>query len=121
MHAISREIDEGTYFAEYHPMMVQQNKWRAIRYGAEARLVDSDDYKQYSVKETTERLVNLLRPVARELNCLAEIESALELPKATGSAQQLKLWKEAPGTTAMEKGQHVVAEMIQRNSWRISE
>ena len=118
VYAISHEIDEGTYFAEYHPMMVQQNKWRAIRYGAEAPLVDSDSYKQYSVFETTERLVNLLRPIAVELNCKNELESALELPDATGAAQQLKLWEEAPGTTAMEKGQYVVREMIERNSWR---
>ena len=118
VHAISHEIDEGTYFAEYHPMMVQQNKWRAIRYGAEARLVDSDNYKQFSVQKTTERLVEILRPVAKELGCEAEIESALKLPGATGAAQQLKLWEEAPGTTAIEKGQYVVAEMIRRNAWR---
>lgn len=118
VHAISLEIDEGTYFAEYHPMMVQQNKWRATRYGAQAHLVDSDDYKQYSVQVTTERLVEILRPTARELDCVREMEAALRLPLTTGSAQQLKLWHEAPGTTAMEKGQYVVADMIQQNSWR---
>ena len=116
--AISDEIDEGTYFAEYHPMMVQQNKWRAIRYGAEARLVDSDDYKQYSVQKTTERLISLLTPVAKELDCLAELKSAVDLPKQTGSAQQLELWENAPGRSAVEKGRHVVAEMIRRNGGR---
>jgi glutamate---cysteine ligase / carboxylate-amine ligase len=117
VRAISHEIDEGTYFAEYHPMMVQQNKWRAIRYGAEARLVDSDDYKQYSVQKTTQRLVSLLTPVAQELDCARELESAVHLPKQTGSAQQLDLWQNAPGTTAIDKGRHVVSEMISRNGW----
>ncbi len=118
VRAISNEIDEGTYLSEYHPMMVQQNKWRAIRYGAEARLVDSDDYKQYSVKKTTQRLVSLLTPVAKELDCLAELESAARLPKLTGSAQQIELWHKAPGNTVLEKGGHVVSEMIRLNSWR---
>jgi carboxylate-amine ligase len=118
VRAISHEIDEGTYFAEYHPMMVQQNKWRAIRFGAEARLVDSDDYTQYSVQKTTERLVTLLKPVSEELDCVAELESALNLSRQTGSAQQIELWHAAPGTTAIDKGRHVVAEMIRRNDWR---
>lgn len=118
VYALSNEIEEGTYFAEYHPMMVQQNKWRAIRYGAEARLVDSDDYKQYSVLKTTEHLVQLLTPVAEVLDCVSELKSALNLPNATGSAQQIQLWKDAPGTTAIEKGQYVVREMIHRNRWQ---
>lgn len=118
VHAISQQIDEGTYFAEYHPMMVQQNKWRAIRYGAEARLVDSDDYKQYSVLDTTKRLVSLLAPTAKELGCLSELESAIHLPSLTGSAQQLALWHAAEGTTAIDKGRHVVSEMIRQNNWR---
>lgn len=118
VHAISRQIDEGTYFTDYHPMMVQQNKWRAIRYGAEARLVDSDDYKQYSVQDTTQRLVSLLTPMAKELDCLKELESAVHLPKLTGSAQQLALWQAADGTTAIDKGRYVVSEMIRQNDWR---
>ncbi len=115
--AISNEIDEGTYFAEYHPMMIQQNKWRAIRYGSQARLVDSDDYKQYSVQKTTERLATLLTPVAQELDCVKELEAAVHLPKQTGSAQQIALWQNAPGQTAEEKGRHVVSEMIKKNGW----
>jgi carboxylate-amine ligase len=98
--------------------MVQQNKWRAIRYGAEARLVDSDDYKQYSVHDTTKRLVEILTPTAKELDCLPELESALHLPKLTGSAQQLALWQSATGTTAIDKGRHVVSEMIRQNDWQ---
>lgn len=116
VHAISNEIEEGTYFSEYHPMMVQQNKWRAIRYGAQARLVDSDDYKQYSVLKTTERLVQLLTPVAEVLDCVSELKAAIDLPKSTGAAQQIQLWNDAPGTTAIEKGQYVVAEMLKTNS-----
>ena len=121
VHAISNEIEEGTYFAEYHPMMVQQNKWRAIRYGAEAPLVDSDNYQQYSVQQTTDHLVELLRPVADELDCREELESAADLPQHTGSAQQMELWRNAPGSTAIEKGQYVVSEMIRKNDWHKSQ
>ena len=43
--ALSDEIDNGTYQHDSHPMMVQQNKWRAARFGNQARLVDTDTYR----------------------------------------------------------------------------
>ena len=92
--AISEQIDQGTYQSEYHPMIVQQNKWRATRYGAQAQLVDSDDYKQYSVQETTDHLVERLLPTAEMLGCAAELESARRLPSQTGAEQQLQLYAE---------------------------
>src|SRR5690606_2186644 len=38
---LSREIDEGAYQHDCHPMMVRQNKWRASRFGTQARLVNA--------------------------------------------------------------------------------
>src|SRR5690606_12388545 len=87
--AISNEIDEGAYLSETHPMMVEQNKWRATRFGAGARLVDSDDYKQHPVQETVGRLVQLLLPTAERLDCLDELKGAVHLPDTTGAQQQL--------------------------------
>ena len=43
--ALSDEIDNGTYQHDSHPMMVQQNKWRAARFGNQANLVDTDTYR----------------------------------------------------------------------------
>ncbi|MBL8848076.1 MAG: YbdK family carboxylate-amine ligase, partial [Planctomycetaceae bacterium] len=92
--AISREIDEGTYQSEYHPMMVAQNKWRATRFGADARLVNTDDYKPYGVQELLDRLVTVLRPVSKELRCADELESCRSLPKQSGAAEQLRIHAE---------------------------
>jgi carboxylate-amine ligase len=90
--AISRQIDEGTYLSEYHPMIVQQNKWRAARYGAQAQLVNSDDYHQYSVQQTVDQLVDRLLPVAESLDCTQELQSARRLPCNTGAEQQMSLY-----------------------------
>ena len=68
--ALSDEIDHGTYQHDSHPMMVQQNKWRAARFGNQARLVDTYTYRVGDrVADTVERLVELLRPTAAELRC----------------------------------------------------
>ncbi|MCH7688465.1 MAG: YbdK family carboxylate-amine ligase [Planctomycetes bacterium] len=112
VQALSNEIDEGTFQSEYHPMMVQQNKWRATRYGADARLVDSEDYKQYSVQETTDRLIEILSPKAEELDCLAELQSVSKLPSVTGAKQQLEIFQKT------NSRREVVKQMLEQNSWQ---
>ena len=107
--AISREIDEGTYQSEYHPMMVAQNKWRATRFGADARLVNTDDYKPYSVQELLDRLVTALRPIAKELRCADELEACRALPEQSGAAEQLRIHAETHSRHA------VVQRMLERH------
>lgn len=111
--AISREIDDGTYLSEYHPMMVAQNKWRAARYGSDARLVNTDDYRPYSVQQTIDRLVELLRPVAKELRCAAELEACRALPGQTGAEEQLRIHAETLSRHA------VVQRMLERHDQRL--
>ena len=112
VHAISKQIDEGTYLPEYHPMMVQQNKWRATRYGANSHLVNTDDYKQYSVQQTTDQLIDLLLPVAEQLDCVDELQSASRLPANTGAQQQLEIFEET------NSRKEVVRRMLEQNDWR---
>lgn len=114
VHAISQDVEEGTYQRDYHPMMVQQNKWRAARFGAEASLVSSADYEQQSVVDTVDRLVKRLGPIASELGCAAELESVLGIPGQTGAKQQLAIFEETGSQ------QEVVRQMIEQNHWSLS-
>lgn len=111
VQSISDEIDEGTYQSEYHPMMVQQNKWRATRFGASASLVNSRDYQPYSVQKTVESLVDLLTPMSRKLNCEKELRSVCDLPGHTGSEQQLAILQQTGSRD------EVVRQMLDRNPW----
>ena len=110
--AISREIDEGTFQSEYHPMMVQQNKWRATRYGAEAELVSTSDYRQRSVAEVATQLANQLAPIAAELDCVDELESLKQIPANAGARQQLMIYHET------DSRREVVRRMIADNHWK---
>lgn len=109
--AISLEIDQGTFQMDYHPMMVQQNKWRATRYGADAELVSTTDFAQRSVQEVTDGLVTRLRPIAKDLRCEVELESLRDVPVNAGARQQLQLFEETGSR------QEVVRQMIHRNHW----
>lgn len=73
VHALSKQIDEGQYQHDCHPMMVRQNKWRACRFGNRARLVNSYTYEVQSVAEVVETLGGLLEPEAEELGCVEYI------------------------------------------------
>jgi carboxylate-amine ligase len=86
--ALSDEIDNGTYQHDNHPMMVQQNKWRAARFGNQARLVDTVTYQSAPVTETVERLIELLLPTAKELCCESYLEHCAPMARNPSAAQR---------------------------------
>lgn len=74
VEALSDEIDQGTYQHDYHPMIVRLNKWRAARYGLNARLVDSFTLQPYPVRQIVAEQMERLRPIAEQLDCRAYLE-----------------------------------------------
>jgi glutamate---cysteine ligase / carboxylate-amine ligase len=93
--SLSDEIDNGTYQHDSHPMMVQQNKWRAARFGNQAKLVDTDTYRSASVEDTVRRLVDDLRRTAVELDCENYLDHCVTMARNPSSAQrQLDLMAE---------------------------
>lgn len=111
VHTISNEIDEGTFLPEYHPMMVEQNKWRATRYGADAALVSSRDFQQRSVPQLVDELILKLTPAAIELNCLTELQSLATLPPNSGARRQTEIY-EATGSR-----RKVVEKILEVPAW----
>ena len=93
--ALSDKIDNGTYQNDSHPMMVQQNKWRAARFGNQAKLVNTDTYRSESVEAAVVGLVDKLRNTAVELNCETYLDHCLTMARSPSSAQrQLDLMSE---------------------------
>jgi carboxylate-amine ligase len=86
--ALSDEIDQGTYQHDSHPMMVQQNKWRAARFGNQAKLVDTNTYRVASVANTVERLVGMLQPTAVELRCESYLSYCVTMAQNPSAAQR---------------------------------
>lgn len=107
---ISDEIDEGAYQLQHHPMMVQQNKWRATRYGIDASLVNSDSYQLYSVKDSTTHLVDLVSPMSERLKCTDELNGIYDLIHKSGAKRQLEIMEQTGDR------REVVKQMIEENS-----
>ena len=55
-------------------MMVQQNKWRAARFGTAAQLVDSYTHEAMPVSQAVEKLAKHLLPVAKQLGCEKQLD-----------------------------------------------
>jgi carboxylate-amine ligase len=95
VHDLSEEIDRGTYQFDCHPFLIRQNKWRACRYGMDARLVDAATHKAVPARDLVHALVDRLRDRARELDCevyLGKVDDMADQP--TGSVQQLQIFQE---------------------------
>ena len=85
---LSDEIDQGTYQHDCHPMMVQQNKWRAARFGNRAILVDTYTYQTAPVAKVVDEMVTALRPTAVELCCEDYLNHCLDLSREPSAAQR---------------------------------
>ena len=98
--ALSEDIDQGAYQHDCHPMMVQQNKWRACRFGVKADLVNSFTYEVQPVPQIVEYLAKRLSPTADSLGCLKYLQHALNMANRPGWAErQINILKETGDPT----------------------
>jgi carboxylate-amine ligase len=75
-----------------HPALVAENKWRAIRWGLAAELVDleAESARRVPVTRLVGRLLRRLTGVAEELGCRAELDGVRRiLEQGNGAARQL--------------------------------
>lgn len=95
VHDLSEEIDRGTYQYNCHPFLVRQNKWRASRYGMDARLVHPETFRSIPVRKIVHQLCERLQERAGELDCLNHLEIARQMAdEPTGSLRQLDIFHE---------------------------
>ncbi len=95
VHDLSEEIDRGTYQYNCHPFLIRQNKWRAGRYGMDARLVDPQTLLSVPARKVVHALLDRLKDRAVELGCPAQLEIAREMAdEPTGSMRQLDIFRE---------------------------
>jgi carboxylate-amine ligase len=62
-----RDVDEGVPFEDPTPRMIEENMWRAIRFGLDGRLIDLPSGEQYHAREAIDRLAAWTAPIRAEL------------------------------------------------------
>ena len=86
-----RDVDEGVPFSDPAPRLIEENMWRAIRYGLDGRMVDLDRAEEYPAAAIVERLAAWTEPVRAELGV------ELTFPERNG-AQRQRLMIDAGGS-----------------------
>jgi carboxylate-amine ligase len=79
----------------YRSSLIQENKWRALRYGIEADLIDFGKQAAIPVADLVRELMELLGPEIDELGSAEEV-AYLEaiLKEGTGADRQLRVFEE---------------------------
>jgi carboxylate-amine ligase len=83
-----RQLDHGYTLPEPRPWLVRENKWRAARYGLDAEIVIDNSGRLQPVTEAITDLVDDLLPIARRLDCAAELEAIPRLIRRGASYQR---------------------------------
>ncbi|WEK59687.1 MAG: glutamate--cysteine ligase [Candidatus Microbacterium colombiense] len=75
VESFSRALDEGRTLPQMPAWFHRENKWRAARYGLDARVIVDADGTQLPVREHLAQTIDELAPVAVELGCAREFAS----------------------------------------------
>jgi carboxylate-amine ligase len=81
---------------QYRRILILENKWRAQRYGVEAEMGDFGKRVVAPFADLIDEMVELLRPHADRLGCLAEVENARAIVRrGTSADHQLRVYADA--------------------------
>ncbi|WP_221767620.1 glutamate--cysteine ligase [Nocardioides sp. LS1] len=115
MHCLVVDLDTRLAAGETLPTMppwhVQENKWRAARYGLDAIVVLDAANTERLVTEDLADLLVRLEPVAARLGCLDELASVAAIPERGASYQRQRAVAAATGGDLVAVVDSVVREL----------
>ncbi|MFC9896866.1 glutamate--cysteine ligase [Nocardia sp. NPDC127579] len=85
---LDRRVEAGEELPSLPPWHVQENKWRAARYGLDAIVIVDSDSNERLVTDDLMEMLNRLEPIAKQLGCSAELASVAEIPVRGASYQR---------------------------------
>ena len=108
----ARDVDEGVPHEDPAPRLIEENMWRAIRFGLDGKLVDLERGEEYPARAAIERLAAWTAPIRAELG----IE--LAFPEHNGAQRQRRMIE--AGATREEIFAASVAETRQTYSEEVT-
>jgi glutamate---cysteine ligase / carboxylate-amine ligase len=115
MHCLVVDLDSRLAAGETLPVMppwhVQENKWRAARYGLDAIVILDADSNERLVTDDLDDLLERLTPVSRRLGCEDELRSVSDIVTGGASYQRQRAVAERTGGDLVAVVDSVVREL----------
>ncbi len=90
-----RLIKKNLGFRLYRRALLQENKWRALRYGIEGKLIDFGKQEEVTAKELIAELLEFVDDVVDDLGSRKELEHVYKiLERGTSAEAQLQVYRE---------------------------
>ncbi|WP_375486630.1 glutamate--cysteine ligase [uncultured Mycobacterium sp.] len=85
---LDRRLEAGETLPNMPPWHVQENKWRAARYGLDAIIILDANSNERLVTDDLMDVLNRLEPVAKSLHCADELAAVADIPRLGASYQR---------------------------------
>lgn len=85
---LDRRLEAGEQLPQLAPWLVQENKWRAARYGLDAIIIQDSACNERLVTDDLEDIVDRLAPIAVDLGCVDELARVADIPRRGASYQR---------------------------------
>lgn len=94
-------FEKNLSFRIYPRALIMENKWRAVRYGLDGKMIDFGKQKELPTRDLIRELLEFVDDVVDELGSRREIEYIYQiLEMGSGADRQLQVFKE---TNSMEE------------------
>ncbi|MBA3441137.1 MAG: carboxylate-amine ligase [Pyrinomonadaceae bacterium] len=92
---LDRLIEKNLGFRLYRRMLIQENKWRAVRWGLDGKMIDFGKQKEVPVRDLIHELLEFVDEVLDDLGSRKEVEHIHTiLERGTSADEQLKVYAE---------------------------
>ncbi|HVQ39732.1 MAG TPA: carboxylate-amine ligase [Pyrinomonadaceae bacterium] len=92
---LTKLIEKNLGFRLYRRMLIQENKWRAVRWGLDGKMIDFGKQKEVPTRDLVLELLDFVDDVVDELDSRKEIEHIHTiLERRTSAEEQLRVFEE---------------------------
>ena len=92
---LAERLERGETLPTMPPWHVQENKWRAARYGLDAWIILDAESNERLLLDDLDDLLDRLEPVAQRLKCADDLALVREIPRRGASYQRQRRVAEA--------------------------
>ncbi len=90
-----RLLDRNLTYRLHHKMLIEENKWRAVRYGLDGKMIDFGKGEELPIRDLIRELLAFVDDVVDDLGSRKEIEHIHTiLARGTSADEQLRVWRQ---------------------------